>query len=178
MSRKVTTEDFVQRAKEIHGNKYSYSGVVYQKGHSKVRIICSEHGDFLQEPNAHLCGQGCPMCNLSKGELEISRVLDELRVRYEKQYRFSDCRNAKPLPFDFYLPDFNLCIEYDGEGHFRPVCFKTRMSKKKANKAFQKIKKHDKIKEAYCLTRHIGLLRIPYTQYSNIEPLVRSTLYV
>jgi len=62
MSKKVTTEDFIRRAKEIHGNKYDYSKVKYVSAKDKICIICPEHGEFMQTPNSHLNGNGCGEC--------------------------------------------------------------------------------------------------------------------
>lgn len=60
--KKLTQEEFINRAKKIHGNKYDYSKVVYLTNKVKVCIICPIHGAFWQTPNAHLLGQGCKQC--------------------------------------------------------------------------------------------------------------------
>lgn len=62
MPSKLTTEEFIKRAKQIHGDKYDYSKVDYVKGTEKVCIVCSEHGEFWQIPSSHLMGKGCPRC--------------------------------------------------------------------------------------------------------------------
>ena len=61
--RKLTTQEFIEKAKKVHGNKYNYSKVEYIKSELKVCIICPEHEEFWQIANAHLQGQGCPECN-------------------------------------------------------------------------------------------------------------------
>ena len=60
--KKRTTSEFVELAKVVHGNEYDYSKVEYKNNREKVCIICPEHGEFLQSPNAHLRGAGCPLC--------------------------------------------------------------------------------------------------------------------
>ena len=60
--RKKTTEQFIKEAIRLHGNKYDYSKVAYKNSYSKVIIICPIHGEFLQTPNEHLHGHGCPIC--------------------------------------------------------------------------------------------------------------------
>ena len=65
-SLKLTTEEFIKRAKEIHGNKYDYSKVKYNSQKDKVCIICPEHGEFWQNPYTHYNGQGCPKCGIIK----------------------------------------------------------------------------------------------------------------
>ena len=73
MVKKLTTEQFIQKARLIHGEKYDYSKVIYTKAKDHVCIICNEHGEFWQAPDKHLHGRGCPRCsrpnaNLSKEE--------------------------------------------------------------------------------------------------------------
>lgn len=75
MSTKLTTEEFITRAKEVHGDKYDYSQVIYNTKDSKVCIMCHTHGDFWQSPHAHISGkQGCRACQY-----------DLLSSRYSKQ---------------------------------------------------------------------------------------------
>jgi len=62
----MTTEEFIHKAKAVHGDKYDYSKVEYINNHTKVTIICPEHGEFMQTPSNHLKGQGCPACGYSK----------------------------------------------------------------------------------------------------------------
>ena len=59
----LTTEEFIQRARKVHGDKYDYSKVIYEKNNKKVCIICTEHGEFWQTPHNHLKGQDCPKCS-------------------------------------------------------------------------------------------------------------------
>ena len=62
MSQKLTTEEFIKKAREVHGDKYDYSKVEYVGNKAKVTIICTEHGEFLQSPHKHLSGHGCEKC--------------------------------------------------------------------------------------------------------------------
>lgn len=62
----LTTKQFIQKAKKIHGEKYNYSLVHYLNYETKVKIICPEHGIFEQTPNNHLKGCGCKLCNSNK----------------------------------------------------------------------------------------------------------------
>ena len=57
------TQEFIEKAKEIHGNKYNYSKVDYKNAKTKICIICPIHGEFYQTPDHHLQGQGCPKCS-------------------------------------------------------------------------------------------------------------------
>lgn len=63
LKKTLTTEEFIKKAKTIHGDKYNYSRVNYVNSRTKIKIICPVHGVFEQTPNNHLRGCGCPLCN-------------------------------------------------------------------------------------------------------------------
>ena len=170
----MTLEEFIQKAKQVHNNKYDYSKVIYVNNLTKVCIICSEHGEFWQTPNSHLNGQGCPNCNISKGEEKIKKFLKKVNIKFEVQYKFPDCLGKRNilLPFDFYILDKNICIEYDGQQHFKPTCF-GGMSLDKAIKNFEIVQKNDKIKNEYCERNDINLIRIPYWKKNEIEEILK-----
>lgn len=114
----LTTEEFVEKAKSIHGTTYSYDAVEYETTDSKVCIICPIHGEFWQTPHSHLQGHGCPYCNhLSKGEEYVKNVLNELGINYIWQYCIKT--DKKHYNIDFYLPEYNLAIEHNGEQHYK-----------------------------------------------------------
>lgn len=153
--------DFIKNAEKVHSDKYDYSLVNYNNSKTKVIIICPIHGNFKQRPNDHLSGAGCPKCNQSKGESIIESFLIDNNIKYENQKRFKDCKDKQLLPFDFYLPEFNTCIEYDGEHHFKPVCF-GGISKERAIVELKKTKERDIIKNNFCKDNSIDLIRICY----------------
>lgn len=72
---KVTKEDFIHRAQEVHGDAYDYSRIVLHNMNTNVLIICAEHGEFLQRPADHINGTGCPVCGKLK---QTSRTPDYL----------------------------------------------------------------------------------------------------
>lgn len=171
-------EEFVKKSVVIHGNKYDYSKSVYLNNDSKIEIICIKHGPFFQVAKDHVRGIGCKLCSESKGEKNISNILNSGHIIYERQKKFHDCCsliNNKKLPFDFYLPDYNLCIEYDGEQHYKPVIFKN-MNQQQAEINFQRVKVNDQIKTNYCKTNGIELLRIPYTEFKRIDEILYKKL--
>lgn len=154
-------KEFVERAKEIH-DKYDYSKVAYVTARKKVEIICPDHGSFLQSPDNHLRGVGCPICIESKGEKEIRRILTDWRIPFQEQMRFEGCKHKRELPFDFFLPDHEAVIEYHGEQHYREV-------KGWGGKTtFLKIQIRDAIKKNYCKSSKIKYIEIPYNT-NNIE---------
>ena len=153
------TEQFINEANKIHGNKYDYSQVDYINSQTKIKIICPIHGVFEQKPNSHLRGVGCPKCKSSHGETKIRNYLKENSILFEEQKRFKNCRDKLPLPFDFYLPKENLLIEYQGEQHYR------RSENFWGGKvALKKQKYHDKLKKKFCKKNYIRLLTISYKE--------------
>lgn len=162
----------ITKFKEIHDEDYDYSLVEYVNDKVKVKIICPKHGVFEQHPMKHKTGQGCPKCRMSHGERKVKRFLDKNKVLYESQKKFSECKNLNPLPFDFYLPEFDVCIEYDGEQHFEPRFTKS----KKSLSNFEKTKNNDSIKDDFCIDNNIGLLRIPYYDKDNIEIILEQEI--
>lgn len=149
---------FIFEASNTHNYYYDYPQE-YIDSHSEITIICPIHGEFKQSPHNHLHNtQGCPKCNRSNGEIKIENILLKNNIPYQIEQRFKDCKYKQSLPFDFYLPNHNMCIEYDGEQHFRA---NENWGGEKALK-LQQIK--DKIKDKYCKDNNIKLLRIRYDE--------------
>lgn len=161
------SEKFIKKAKHVHKNKYSYDQVQYKNSKTPISIICNKCNKvFIQLPSHHLRGNGCPYCKQSKGELQIENWLILHNIKYITQKRFYDCKDKHPLPFDFYLPKHNICIEYQGQQHYNLSFFIGKYKKKKAlaTKAFKTLKLHDQIKRQYCKKMQIKLLEIRYDE--------------
>ena len=99
---------------------------------------------------------------MSKYEKHIEKILKNNNIFYIKEKTFSDLRHGL-FRFDFYLPDFNCAIEYDGQQHFYQV-----KTFQKTRKDFLKQQEHDRLKNSYCLAKKITLYRIPYWEISSI----------
>ena len=166
----LTNINFVLKAIGCHGNKYDYSSVIYTNNSTKVKISCPLHGEFEQRPADHLKLIGCPKCKSSKGEIKIRKTLEEYEFNFIEQKTFDDCKNKNVLSFDFYLPDYNICIEFDGKQHFEVINRSKDHNKNLQN--FIDISLNDMIKNTYCLTNNIKLIRIPYWKYSEIEQIL------
>lgn len=120
---------------------------------------CKKCGnEWCAKPIHTMRGHGCAVCNESHGERGISVWLDHNGIEYTPQYRFDDCRDKYPLPFDFYLPQRNICIEYQGRQHDEAVEFFG------GEDAFKIRQLHDQIKKNYCQSNNINLLCISYRQ--------------
>lgn len=174
---RLTTEQFIQKSKQMHGDKYDYSKTIYTDSKTKVKINCKIHGDFYQNPYNHINGSGCNKCAYkSRGEEKIENWLKNKNVVFIQQKTFPDCRNPKTnylLSFDFYLPEKNLLIEYDGMQHFIECWIhKHRMSK---NELID-LTYRDGVKNKYAQNNKINLLRIPYTDIEKIEFILENQL--
>jgi very-short-patch-repair endonuclease len=152
----MNTEMFIEKSKKTHSDRYEYSLVDYKNYKTKVIIICKKHGKFLQNAYQHMSGSGCRICNESKGERIIKDSLTNKNILFERQKTFIGCKYKRVLPFDFYLKDYNICIEFDGLQHYKPI------STWGGEKNFKDIKKRDKIKNEYCKHNGIKLYRIKY----------------
>ena len=102
------------------------------------------------------------------------KFLDELDLLYVPQYKFDDCRDINPLPFDFYLNEHNVAIEVDGEGHYRPIKYSSSWDEIETINKFNIIQRHDDIKTEYCLNHNITLIRVPYYERPNVELFLKN----
>ncbi len=241
MSKKVTTDDFIERATKIHKNTYDYSKVNYTKAITPVKIKCRIHGVFEQSPNAHLSGKGCRECGkkrmsdknrtsvneflskakqkhgnkynydciqyinnrthikiycntccdhfyqsplnhlrygcskcnqpMSKGEQKINDYLTSQNIVFLQEHIFDDCKHIRHLPFDFYIPSLNICIEYDGRMHSEAI---THFG---GEETLKKTQHRDSIKTQYCKDNNIMLIRIPYYDFDNINDVLEYVIH-
>ena len=163
-NQKSNTKEFIEKSIKIHGQKYDYSLVKYINKKEKVKILCLKHGVIEQKAHLHLSGHGCKICHNSKLELYLRNKLILSNINFISDYRFKECKNFLPLPFDFYLPTLNILIECDGIQHHKSINFFG------GEKRFQYQKKNDLIKDNYCLEKNIILYRV--NSFSDIEILL------
>ena len=168
---------FIKRSKKLNGEKYTYEKVEITNGiKTKVCLNCKIHGYFYQNVYDHIYGNksGCPKCNESKGEKSIRVFLENENVEYIKNKTFDKCKYKRNLYFDFYLVDYNICIEFDGIQHETGwrYNYKTKTINKniEQSKNIQKIR--DNIKTNFCKENNIKLLRISYRDYEKIENIL------
>lgn len=115
---RLTTDEFIRNAREVHGDTYDYSRVVYTGNKNKVEIICKTHGSFFQKPNGHISSrQGCRFCSESRGEVAVESYLKEHGLKYIREYRIKPALYR----YDFYLPELKVLIEFHGQQHYKPV---------------------------------------------------------
>ena len=150
---------------------------LYVNGNAKLKWKCSKGHEWEASPDNIKNGKKwCPVCNESKGENIIDRYLTFNKILFVRQKRFEDCKGIKnKLPFDFYLPQYNLLIEYDGEQHYMPIKFHN-CSNETSIKSFQNTINSDNIKNEYCKQNNIKLIRISYLEKNNIEEILTNIL--
>lgn len=158
LNNRVINNNFVKKANKKHGDKYDYSLVNYKGFNIKVKITCKIHGEFEQTPQNHLKGQGCPICNESNGEKKIRDLLNKNGINFIPQKRFDGCKHKITLPFDFYLPEFNTCIEFNGIQHYKAIDIWG------GEKKLLEQQKKDTIKKEYCNKNNLKLIIIKYNE--------------
>lgn len=170
-----THSTFLEEVSAQVGEEYSVLGQ-YSNSKQKIGVrhnLCGYTYSVL--PGDFLKGGRCPRCSVSKGEDRITRCFDAVQVKYKYQVKFDDCTGDHAcLRFDFgvFSDDGNLSflVEYDGQQHFEPI------EVFGGQKEFEKRKRYDEIKTAYCAERGIPLVRIPYWKYDEIENILEKAI--
>lgn len=171
---KLAKEQVIKRVGEVGGivlNPEDYTNM-YTKN---LKFICPNCGkEFVSSLRNYTQhgGQRCLECtgNESIGEQKVRQYLEDHNIKFEQEKWFNDCRDTNPLPFDFYLPDSNTIIEFDGQQHFCETNF--------FGEYFEVRQMHDKIKNRYCERKGIHLIRIPYTKINKVNEILDEELYL
>lgn len=143
---------------------------------SKIRIKCHKckHIWKVTIINFFHCGNRCPRCKASKGEKTIVLFLQKNKIKFESQKKFDTCKSKLQLPFDFYLPDYNTIIEFNGKQHYE---IGTRSKSYEKNlREFEQIKIRDKIKKQWTTDNGYTFLEIRYDQINQIEEILTQEL--
>lgn len=156
----------------INGNKLLNPEDYQNMAKRNLRIRCKCGNEYTTSLNNFLkhgviqC-YSCS-CKESSGEAIVRAYLDDHQIEYIPQMRFKDCRDKKPLPFDFFLPEYNICIEFDGQQHFEEF---------EGFADFEITKKHDAMKTQYCFDHGIKLIRIPYYDGHHIDEILTQNIH-
>lgn len=163
-------DEFIRKARKVHGDKYDYSKVKYINNKTAVIVICPEHGQFLVAPQDHIQGgNGCPKCQSSKGETKIRVFLENNSIKYQSQKRFKTSMaigKRKVFIVDFFIPEKKLIIEYNGEQHYRSKALWGGAKQLKQQQL------RDEALRQFCQVSEIKLLEIPYTEFDRIEDIL------
>ena len=146
----------------------------YINNKTKLKCQCKICGNIWEaSPNALLRknATGCPKCKMSHGEIKVKDYLESRNIEYIPQKTFDDMKYKHKLHFDFFLPKYNIAIEYDGHAHFFPVKYAGKKDNK-AEERFELTKARDNAKNNYCKENNINLIRIPFTAFDHIEEIL------
>lgn len=184
MPKKLTTEEWINKARIKHGDKYDYSKSVYTGSRDRiiitcpkhgdftaisglhisrgyVTIVCPKHGEFWQTPNSHIQGSGCPSCSSSKGEEEVCNILLSNGIKFIREYTIqvpNEINTSGHAYIDFYLPEYNTFVEYNGIQHYNP-----KMAFGGSFK-FERQQARDEYVRQYCKDNNIKLIEICYDE--------------
>jgi len=111
---KYTNDQFIEKARKIHGDKYDYSLVDYKNRSGNIIIICKEHGEFNQIASSHIRGEGCPKCSMSGTSYKEKELLNFIEENYNGEIIENSRSIISPLELDIYLPDLKLAFEFNG----------------------------------------------------------------
>lgn len=156
---KSNIEEFIEKARTVHGKKYDYSKSDYRGNKIKITMICPNHGEFNQTPNNHLRGAGCPVCKASKGELAIASILDKHNITYIREYKLPNYN----FEYDFYLPDYRLLIEFHGRQHYEQIDYFG------GEEGFKLIQKRDAFKRSLAWEYKLPLLEFNHRQFKHMS---------
>lgn len=164
-----THEEYIAEVARINPN----IEVVEQYNGANTSILhrCKIDGcEWRATPSDIRRGRGCPKCHESIGERLVALWLNDNNVDYIKEKRFENCRDNKTLPFDFYLPNYNVAIEFQGKQHYESIDYFG------GQEHLSYIQKHDKIKSEYCKQNNIRLLCIKYDE--DINEVLTNFLFI
>ena len=167
-----TSENEIIEEVEKRGDKL-VEILEYHSLETDILLRCDKcNRDYKIKYYKYLEGGTCSYCSETKGEKRIRKFLENNNIEFKTQYRTNECRNKHPLPFDFYiiLNNKKIMLEYDGLEHFQPVDFFGGEEK------FKTRKENDEIKDNYCKSKNIELIRIPYWDFDNIEKILEEKL--
>lgn len=103
MPKKLTTEEFINKARKIHGDKYDYSKAQYTKSNIEVIITCPIHGDFKQTPNKHLIGHGCDKCGKETAHNKLRKTQEQF---------INECKQIHGNRYDYSITKYNGSSDY------------------------------------------------------------------
>jgi very-short-patch-repair endonuclease len=141
---------------------------IYKNNRTPLLCECNKcHHKWYSNYHELKAGKGCPLCNASLGEKKIYEWLRSNDIEFKYQHKFKDCKYKSQLVFDFYIPNLNVCVEFDGELHFKQTSLNCDLE-------VQKLR--DNTKNEYCKDKNIKLIRIPYWEINKIEDILKSAL--
>ena len=165
----LTTELFKQKVESINPTIEVVGEYINSK--TKIKYKCKNCGNEYYKTPSSLYTTGCARCKKSHGEIKIEQWLQENNIEYIPQKTYDELFgvNMGKLSYDFYLPDYNYLIEFQGKYH-------DGSSKLQTEEQYKKQVEHDKRKKEYANKNNINLLEIWYWDFKNINTILNSTI--
>jgi len=174
--RKMTFEQFLYKTSTMTNDQFLFNSkdweLNYKRSKStKFNFKCFNNHIYKTTIDSYLNGSRCPFCIRSKGEEKIQNFLETYKIHFISEKIFDDCKSEKGFffRFDFFLPSYNLIIEFDGKHHFEDISF----FKSKCAEVYVR----DLIKNNFCKKNKINIIRIPFWEINNIDFILRSILW-
>lgn len=168
---RLPIDQVIERIESVNGNKLLNPNDYVDMFENNLIVQCKCGNTFTVSLHNYRFTNVCKLCSNkeSRGERIIREYLENNQIEFIQEKRFDDCKDKNVLPFDFYLPKYNTCIEFDGEQHYWDVFSK---------ESTEHTQKHDLMKNAYCDNNNIRLLRIPYYKKKQISDILDTELQV
>ena len=168
---KLSDEEFKEKVRKCKNPNIEVIGK-YTKVNTKIECKCNKCGrTIFLRPDHIRRGIGCGYCTKSIGEDRVETFLKNHNLKYEREYRFKDCvRVQRSMPFDFYIPDKNTAIEFDGVQHFQVV------GRFGGQENFMQTRLNDDFKTEYCKNKGINLIRISYKELDRVNEILSEKL--
>lgn len=151
--------------KEFEDKGYTLLSEVYDGNNKPLDVECPKGHKWRVSLSNFRKGHRCKRCSRSRGEHAIMMVLEHFNIPFENEYTIPE-KGFSQLRFDFYLPEENMTIEYDGEFHYMELGINN----------LEEIQRCDRRKDELCRMKNIKMLRIPYWDYKNIEDILAKEL--
>ena len=177
LNSRVKIDEFLERLKNNNPDITYLSG--YEGMSSYVLVKCNKCG-YVWRTLASLVAntdKGCPKCNFSKGEKRISNFLEINNIKYVPQKTFDNLRATNKLRYDFYIPQYNYLIEYQGIQHEKIIDFSGR-GFEYAKIQFENGVRNDNKKRKFASDNKIKLIEIWYYDFDNIEKILSNEFHI
>lgn len=169
---RISGEEFNRTVEELYSDivcTSEYKGIL-----NKVKLRCNACGEEWECIASKVVNIGvrCPNCQKLAGEEAVGNILKNMNIAFEREKEFEGCKNIRNLKFDYYLPEYNMCIEYNGEQHYKDGT----LFNDKERSSLECTQKRDNIKREFCKNNGIKLLEIRFNEFRYIKRILKKAI--
>ena len=177
-TKKLTEEEIIERLKEKFGDNVSYICGYKNIDNLTTRFRCNVCHNEFENSLANVIDMinGCPYCSESIGAKKVRDYFVSLGVKIFPEKSYIDCKDKKSLPFDFYIPKYNLLIEYNGKQHYEFVNWTGNLTEEEMKNNLKIQRHHDWLKRKYALKNGYNFLTIPYWELNIINKILEEKI--